>query len=82
MNQSSEKFNIISKVHGVLIDSKKRAEYDESGRVNLSENRPPSYIVSDDDLLQCYANYAGIFLLHLSSLYFCFNCIDFVSISI
>lgn len=60
-NIGDEKFTTLAKAHEILIDPVKRALYDKTGNVNIEENVCPSYIVSDDDLSNCYESYAGIF---------------------
>lgn len=56
---SNEKFKTLKDAYEVLIDSEKRAQYDETGFV-MNENLARStYIVSDAQMAECIKNYCG-----------------------
>lgn len=55
---TNDKFTALNKAHEILMDSKRRAIYDETGEVS-TEEEAFAYIVSDEDLEKCRQNYAG-----------------------
>lgn len=56
---ANEKFKSLKDAYEVLIDSKKRFQYDVTGVVMNDDVASPTYIVSDAQMAACIKNYVG-----------------------
>lgn len=69
-NEMTEKFRLLGKIRDILTDTNKRRTYDKYGIVE-SGGKPRVYVVSDEQMLACMNNYAGIYLYKYSYFKYC-----------